>query len=59
MKSYIKCVDVDYESSRIEDFNGIYYFIICVYLKLNSLTDISLNVKGMKNLQESFREKPH
>lgn len=56
MKSYIKCVDVDYESSRIEDFNGIYYFIICVYLKLNSLTDISLNVKGMKNLQESFRD---
>jgi hypothetical protein len=24
MKSYIKCVNVDYESSRIEDFNGIY-----------------------------------
>jgi hypothetical protein len=22
MKSYIKCVDVDYESSRIEEFNG-------------------------------------
>ena len=28
MKSYIKCVDVDYESSRIEEFNGafpVYY----------------------------------
>jgi hypothetical protein len=24
MKSYIKCVNVDYESSRIEDFNGMY-----------------------------------
>lgn len=22
MKSYIKCVGVDYESSRIEEFNG-------------------------------------
>ena len=24
MKSYIKCVDVDYESSRIEEFNGAF-----------------------------------
>ncbi|TFK76518.1 cysteine proteinase [Pluteus cervinus] len=39
MKSYIKCVGVDYESSRIEDFN-----------------DIQLNVKGMKNLYESFKD---
>ncbi|KAF9532244.1 hypothetical protein CPB83DRAFT_847503 [Crepidotus variabilis] len=39
MKSYIKCVNVDYESSRIEEFN-----------------DIQLNVKGMKNLYESFRD---
>ncbi|KAH8116990.1 cysteine proteinase [Phellopilus nigrolimitatus] len=39
MKSYVRCVNVDYESSRTEDFN-----------------DISLNVKGMKNLQESFRD---
>ncbi|KIP09627.1 hypothetical protein PHLGIDRAFT_86496 [Phlebiopsis gigantea 11061_1 CR5-6] len=39
MKSYIKCVNVDYESSRIEDFN-----------------DIQLNVKGMKNLYESFKD---
>ncbi|EIM90130.1 ubiquitin carboxyl-terminal hydrolase 5 [Stereum hirsutum FP-91666 SS1] len=39
MKSYIKCVDVDFESSRIEDFN-----------------DIQLNVKGNKNLMESFRD---
>lgn len=23
MKSYIKCVNVDYESSRIEEFNGM------------------------------------
>ncbi|KAI8808839.1 hypothetical protein BJ742DRAFT_806590 [Cladochytrium replicatum] len=37
MKSYIKCINVDYESSRVED----YY-------------DIQLNVKGCKNLTESF-----
>ncbi|EGO20961.1 hypothetical protein SERLADRAFT_452101 [Serpula lacrymans var. lacrymans S7.9] len=39
MKSYIKCVNVDYESSRIEEFN-----------------DIQLNVKGMRNLYESFKD---
>ncbi|KAG2020400.1 ubiquitin carboxyl-terminal hydrolase 5 [Coprinopsis cinerea AmutBmut pab1-1] len=39
MKSYIKCVNVDYESSRTEAFN-----------------DIQLNVKGMKNLYESFKD---
>jgi ubiquitin carboxyl-terminal hydrolase 7 len=37
MKSYIKCINVDYESSRVEE----YY-------------DIQLNVKGNKNLYESF-----
>ncbi|CAO0793297.1 unnamed protein product [Mucor circinelloides] len=37
MKSYIKCINVDYESSRVED----YY-------------DIQLNVKGCKNLVDSF-----
>ncbi|TPX31523.1 hypothetical protein SmJEL517_g05139 [Synchytrium microbalum] len=37
MKSYIKCIDVQFESSRVED----YY-------------DVQLNVKGCKNLQESF-----
>lgn len=39
MKSYIKCVNVDYESSRVEDFY-----------------DIQLNVKGNKNLHESFKD---
>ncbi|KAJ3129556.1 hypothetical protein HK098_001032 [Nowakowskiella sp. JEL0407] len=37
MKSYIKCINVDFESSRIEDFY-----------------DIQLNVKGCKDLRESF-----
>lgn len=39
MKSYIKCVNVDYESAREEEF-----------------WDIQLNVKGMKNLRDSFRD---
>ncbi|KAI8343131.1 hypothetical protein BC941DRAFT_410498 [Chlamydoabsidia padenii] len=39
MKSYIKCINVDYESSRVEDFY-----------------DIQLNVKGCKNLYDSFQE---
>ncbi|KAL6946770.1 hypothetical protein ACO0QE_001619 [Hanseniaspora vineae] len=38
MKSYIKCINIDYESSRIEDF-----------------WDIQLNVKDMKNLEQSFQ----
>lgn len=38
-KSYIKCVNVDFESSRIEDY-----------------WDIQLNVKGLKNLEESFKD---
>ena len=37
MKSFIRCINVDYESSRTEDF-----------------WDIQLNVKGMKNIKESF-----
>ncbi|KAI7858609.1 hypothetical protein BDC45DRAFT_498727 [Circinella umbellata] len=39
MKSYIKCVNVNYESSRVED----YY-------------DIQLNVKGCKNVDDSFKD---
>lgn len=39
MKSYIKCINVNFESSRLED----YY-------------DIQLNVKGCKNLEDSFKD---
>jgi ubiquitin carboxyl-terminal hydrolase 7 len=39
MRSYIKCVNVNYESSREEDFY-----------------DIQLNVKGIQNLEESFKD---
>ncbi|KAF8540340.1 hypothetical protein BDD12DRAFT_734829 [Trichophaea hybrida] len=37
-KTYIKCINVDYGSERIEDF-----------------WDIQLNVRGYKNLDESFK----
>ncbi|ODQ66799.1 hypothetical protein NADFUDRAFT_50704 [Nadsonia fulvescens var. elongata DSM 6958] len=39
MKSYIKCVNVDFESSRKEEY-----------------WDIQLNVKGMKNVEDSFKD---
>lgn len=38
-KTYIKCINVDYTSERIEDF-----------------WDIQLNVRGFKNLDESFKD---
>ncbi|KAL8772774.1 MAG: hypothetical protein Q9209_002119 [Squamulea sp. 1 TL-2023] len=39
MKTYISCINVDYESSRTEDF-----------------WDIQLNVRGNKNLDDSFKD---
>lgn len=39
MKSFVRCINVNYESSRVETFK-----------------DIQLNVKGCKNLNESFRD---
>lgn len=38
-KTYIRCINVDYSSERIEDF-----------------WDIQLNVRGFKNLDESFKD---
>lgn len=38
-KTYIRCINVDYSSERIEDF-----------------WDIQLNVRGNKNLDESFKD---
>ena len=38
-KTYISCINVDYESSRIEEF-----------------WDIQLNVRGNRNLDDSFRD---
>lgn len=39
VKTYISCINVDYESSRVEDF-----------------WDIQLNVRGNKNVEESFKD---
>ncbi|KAI5867169.1 cysteine proteinase [Durotheca rogersii] len=39
VKTYVSCIDVEYESSRIEDF-----------------WDIQLNVRGIHNLEESFKD---
>lgn len=39
MKSYVKCINIDFESARSEDFY-----------------DIQLNVKGMRNLEQSFAD---
>ncbi len=39
MKSFIKCVNVDFESSRSEEY-----------------WDIQLNVKGMKTVEDSFKD---
>ncbi|KAI1079311.1 cysteine proteinase [Whalleya microplaca] len=39
VKTYVSCINVDYESSRVEDF-----------------WDIQLNVRGIPNLQESFKD---
>ena len=57
MKSYIKCVNVDFESSRIEEFNGRTVLSpLLTDLYSLSVQDIQLNVKGMKNLYESFQD---
>jgi ubiquitin carboxyl-terminal hydrolase 7 len=39
VRTYISCINVDYESRRVEDF-----------------WDIQLNVSGMKNLEDSFKD---
>ncbi|KAI2777264.1 cysteine proteinase [Daldinia loculata] len=39
VKTYVSCIDVEYESSRVEDF-----------------WDIQLNVRGIPNLEESFKD---
>ncbi|CAG8473227.1 8493_t:CDS:10 [Acaulospora morrowiae] len=50
MKSYIKCVNVDYESSRVEDYYG------SMNTYINDVTHIQLNVKGCKTLHDSFKD---
>jgi ubiquitin carboxyl-terminal hydrolase 7 len=66
MKSYIKCINVDYESSRVENFYGritqleqagAWRMMLCgphQYLLFSLNLDIQLNVKGCKTLRDSF-----
>lgn len=56
MKSYIKCVNVNYESSRIEEFNGEKQRTVPGAPTNSTRVDIQLNVKGMKTLYDSFRD---
>jgi len=68
MKSYIKCINVDYESSRVENFYGksSLQSLVAVNMVTTSpadktclrlyfiFSDIQLNVKGCKTLRDSF-----
>ncbi|KAJ3528263.1 hypothetical protein NMY22_g9483 [Coprinellus aureogranulatus] len=56
VKSYIKCVNVDYESSRIEAFDGTMEFLHKDSSGSQTCSDIQLNAKGMKDLYESFKD---
>lgn len=62
MKSYVKCIDIDFESARTEDFYGMsssFSDLLRVGTKLIVLlviSDIQLNVKNLSNLEESFKD---
>ena len=66
MKSYVQCINVEYESSREEVFygqeskkkkkKGNETEQTKNKLKTTKNKDIQLNVKGMKNLEESFKD---
>ena len=58
MKSYVKCVNVVFESVKSEEFYGMTLFNPeSWYSDIAILSsDVQLNVKGMKNLHESFRD---
>lgn len=64
MKSYVKCIDIDFESARTEDFYGKkashLSFRLTVPPTDNSTfflwLDIQLNVKNLTNLEESFKD---
>jgi ubiquitin carboxyl-terminal hydrolase 7 len=58
MKSFIKCINVDYESSRSEEYYGNCHFLCFVrtHCQPFEFSDIQLNVKGFRNVEESFRD---
>lgn len=60
MKSYVKCIDIDFESARTEDFYGEFlWLLLIIWCRLTVLewsVDIQLNVKNLNNLEESFKD---
>jgi ubiquitin carboxyl-terminal hydrolase 7 len=56
MKSYVKCINVEYESSQLQQFFGKEWYFYSHLTPTNNPLGIQLNVKGMKNLRESFRD---
>lgn len=62
MKSYIKCNDIEFESSRIEDFYGKNLLNKHAFWYIHSINwisihlDIQLNVKGCEGIYDSFRQ---
>ena len=62
MKSFIKCVNVNYELSRVEEFYGEKERPTRVKWSSSELTcpahriDIQLDVKGMRTLYDSFQD---
>lgn len=62
MKSYIKCINVDYQSDRTEEFYGGSTWNSFVVRLIRGLIDwlfrldIQLNIKGHKHLEDSFKD---
>jgi ubiquitin carboxyl-terminal hydrolase 7 len=63
MKSYVKCIDIDFESARTEDFYGKHSSpsLSPAFERtdddfFNIWLDIQLNVKNLSNLEESFKD---
>ena len=62
MKILIRCVNVNYEESKIEEFDGEKQYPCAREIEpqanwpIRSCVDIQLEVKGIKTLQESFRD---
>ena len=56
MKNYIKCINVDFESSVAEDFYGEPLTSGMEQPLTDTAADIQLTIKGIKNLHDSFRE---
>ena len=63
MKSFVKCVNIDYESSKIEEFNGERERATSrINRPPSGLTDLThcveveLNVKGIRTLYDSFQD---